>query len=109
MTRREKMMLEKIASADPKLDSIGSNLVRQPERIFDFERNGQTYNCFMFEPLGPSLLDFQSRPPQEPLGIGRVVLTATLLLHAMDFLHTNGIAHTGEPRCRNHPVFASLT
>lgn len=99
MTRREKMMLERIASASLKLDSVGSNFVRQPERIFDFDRNGQTYNCFVFTPLGPSLSDFVNRSPKESLSIERVVLTATLLLHCMDFLHTNGIAHTGERHC----------
>jgi len=89
-------MLEKIALADPKLESVGSNLIRQPERIFDLVRKGKTYNCFVFEPLGPSLLEFVSRPTNKPLGVRRVRLTATLLLHSLDFLHKNGIAHTGK-------------
>jgi len=96
MTRWEKKMLERIASADQHLDSVGKHLIRQPERIFDFVRNGQTYNCFVFEPLGPSLLEFVRRPCNHPISIGKVCLTATLLLHAMDFLHRNGIAHTGQ-------------
>jgi serine/threonine-protein kinase SRPK3 len=96
MTRREKKMLEKIKLADPELESLGSNLVRQPERIFDVARGEQTYNCFVFEPLGPSLLEFSNRPANKPLGIQRVRVTIALLLHALEFLHKNGIAHTGK-------------
>lgn len=100
MTRREKKMLEKIKSADPESESLGSNLVRQPERIFDVVRSGQKYNCLVFEPLGPSLLEFINRPANKPLGIQRVRLTVALLLHALEFVHTNGIAHTGKQYCR---------
>jgi serine/threonine-protein kinase SRPK3 len=103
MTRREKKMLEKIKSADPESESLGSNLVRLPERIFDVVQGEQTYNCFVFEPLGPSLLDFINRPANKPLGVQRVRLTVALLLHALDFLHKNGIAHTGKQRRRKSP------
>jgi len=96
MTRREKKILEKIKSADPESESLGTNLVRLPERTFDVVRNGQKYNYFVFEPLGPSLLEFINRPANKPLGIQRVRLTVALLLHALDFLHKNGIAHTGK-------------
>jgi hypothetical protein len=117
MTRREKKMLEKIKSADPESESLGSNLVRLPERTFDVIRDGQKHNCFVFEPLGPSLLEFINRPANKPLGIRRVRVTVALLLHALEFLHTNGIGHTGKQYCRkalpisstDHTQTSSLT
>jgi hypothetical protein len=72
-------------------------------------REEKTYNCFVFEPLGPSLLEFINRPANQPLSIRRVRLTATLLLHALEFLHTNGIAHTGKQHRRKSPRFFALT
>lgn len=71
--------------------------MRQPERIFDFEAKGQDFNVFVFEPLGPHLLEYTNQPSKRPFGSRNARLTAVYLLHAMDFLHANGIAHTGEP------------
>ncbi|KAI7388183.1 hypothetical protein KC336_g17406 [Hortaea werneckii] len=93
-THREKRTFERIGLAATQSDHAGSICVRQPERIFEFHRKGQTYNCFVFEPLGPNLLEFSNQPSNRPFGSQRVRWVATYLLHAMDFLHTNGVAHT---------------
>ncbi|KAK5113555.1 hypothetical protein LTR62_003424 [Meristemomyces frigidus] len=95
-THRERTTFEKIgrAATDSPAEHRGSICVRQAERMFDVASKGQTYNCFVFEPLGPNLLEFTNRPSNRPFGSQNVRVTATYLLHAMDFLHTNGIAHT---------------
>lgn len=96
-TRREKTTFEKLAFAAAHSEHRGSICVRQPERIFDFEAKGQDFNVFVFEPLGPNLLEYTNQPSKRPFGSRNARLTAVYLLHAMDFLHANGIAHTGEP------------
>ncbi|KAI7413511.1 hypothetical protein KC336_g11364 [Hortaea werneckii] len=93
-THREKKAFERIELAAAQLGHADSICVRQPERIFDFDRIGQTYNCFVFEPLGPNLLEFTNQPSNRPFGSQKVRWVATYLLRAMDFLHTNGVAHT---------------
>jgi serine/threonine-protein kinase SRPK3 len=94
-TCREKTTFEKIASAAAHSEHRGSICVRRPEYVFDLEARGRPFNCFVFEPLGPSLLEYTNRPSNRPFGIQNARLTATYLLHALDFLHANGIAHTG--------------
>ncbi|RMY82262.1 hypothetical protein D0862_12072 [Hortaea werneckii] len=96
-THREKKTFERIRLAAAQSDHAGSICVRQPERIFEFHLRGQAYNCFVFEPLGPNLLEFTNQPSNRPFGSQRVRLVATYLLHAIDFLHTSGVAHTGKP------------
>ena len=58
---REKAMLWQTISADPKRQSVGSKCIRQPESVFDFYRNGQTYTCFVFKPLGQNLFEYIKR------------------------------------------------
>ncbi|TKX27226.1 protein kinase domain-containing protein 2 [Elsinoe australis] len=93
-THREKTTFERIGLSATCSEHPGSICVRQPERIFDIHFRGQAYNCFVFEPLGPNLLEFSNQQPNPCFGSQNVRLIATYLLHAIDFLHTNGIAHT---------------
>ncbi|GAB1731235.1 hypothetical protein NU195Hw_g8206t1 [Hortaea werneckii] len=93
-THREKRTFERIRQAATQSDHAGSICVRQPERIFEFDRKGQAYNGFVFEPLGPNLLEFTNQPSNRPFGSHRVRLVATYLLHALEFLHTNRVTHT---------------
>lgn len=93
-TRRERTTFERLRLA---AKHPGSICVSRPANIFDFSRNGHTYNCFVFEPLGPSLFEFTNQPTNRPFGSRNVRFTAAYLLYAIDFLHTNGIAHTGKP------------
>jgi hypothetical protein len=101
-TSREKTAFEKIASAAAHRGSI---CVRRPESVFEFEganSKGQEgrdlFNCFVFEPLGPNLLEYthRLRVSDRPFfGYQNARLVAAYLLHALDFLQANGIAHTG--------------
>jgi serine/threonine-protein kinase SRPK3 len=95
-TRREKTTFERIGVTVAKSEHPGSICVRQPERIFEIGLKGHTYNCFVFEPLVSNLLEYTNRPSNRPFGSQNVRFTAIYLLHAIDFLHTNGIAHTGK-------------
>lgn len=67
-TRREKTTFEKLAFAAAHSEHRGSICVRQPERIFDFEAKGQDFNVFVFEPLGPNLLEYTNQPSKRPFG-----------------------------------------
>lgn len=98
-TCREKTAFERIASAAAHRGSI---CVHWPESVFEFEGategQEQNFNCFVFEPLGPNLLEYTNRLRVSDrlfFGYQNALLTATYLLHALDFLHANGIAHTG--------------
>ena len=93
---RESEILQKIDAASSSSDHQGRYCVRRPEHIFSFPRNGIAYQCFVFEPLGPSLLEFTNSIPKHPFGSRDVRWTAIYLLHAIDFLHTCGVVHTGE-------------
>jgi serine/threonine-protein kinase SRPK3 len=95
-TNREKRAFEKIVLAAAHSEHPGSICVRQPERVFEIGLKGHTYNFFVLEPLGSNLLEYTNRPSNRPFGSQNVRFTAIYLLHAMDFLHTNGIAHTGK-------------
>lgn len=100
LTHREKKTFEKIKLAAAHSEHRGSICVRRPESVLDFDREGQTYNCFVFAPLGPNLLEYITRSywsSGQPFGSPNTRFVAAYLLYALDFLHANGIAHTGEP------------
>jgi hypothetical protein len=95
-TNREKRTFEKIGLLAAHSEHPGSICVRQSERVFEIGHKGYIYNCFVFEPLGSNLLEYTNRPSNRAFGSQNVRFTAVYLLHAMNFLHTNGIAHTGK-------------
>jgi serine/threonine protein kinase len=76
------------------LEHPGSRCVRQAESAFSlFSQTGE-HKCFVFPPLGPSLLEF-SRRPGVSFHLEQVRWIATYLLHGVAFLHSRGIVHTG--------------
>lgn len=97
VTEREKSTLENFATAASKTNDPGSICVRQPERIFSHSARGQAYNCFVFEPLGPSLLEFTKQ--NRPFGSQRARIAATYILLGLKSLHATGFVHTGNKIC----------
>lgn len=77
----------------------GKYCVRRAEDIFVVPGpNGSKHQCFVFEPLGPSLLEFASQRKKEPgnlFHIDEVRWMTIYFLHALDFLHEHGVVHTG--------------
>lgn len=61
--------------------------------------NGNKHQCLVFEPLGPNLLEFASQRKKRSGNLFRIdeVRWMTIyFLHALDFLHENGVVHTGK-------------
>lgn len=76
-------------------DHSGRYCVRRAERSFSVTSGSKLHDCFVFAPLGPSLLDFV-RERTAPLSSTEVRWIAIYLLHAVDFIHASGVVHTGE-------------
>jgi serine/threonine protein kinase len=53
------------------------------------------HQCFVFEPLGPSLLEFVAGRKKKVFHIAEVRWMAIYFLTALDFLHTHHVVHTG--------------
>lgn len=97
VTDREKSTLENFATAASHTEDPGIICVRQPERIFSHFVEERAYNCFVFEPLGPNLLEFTKR--NRPFGSERARKAATYILLGLRSLHATGFVHTGKQRC----------
>ena len=69
--------------------------VRLPERILELTFQTQTYNCFVFPPLGPNLLEFKSQISPEPFGSQRAKIAVTYMLLGLAPVHAAGFTHTG--------------
>lgn len=84
----------KIAAAET--EHPGQFCTRRLESSFTFPHQNQTWQSFVFEPLGSNLLDYTNRPANRPFPSQSVRWITIYLLHAIDFLHKNGIVHTGQ-------------
>ncbi|KAL9530096.1 Serine/threonine protein [Sphaerulina musiva] len=74
----------------------GRYCVRQPEDIFTIIADGHHHQCFIFEPLGPSLLEFSSWRTSQSFHIEEVRRMIIYILHAVHFLHEHNVIHTGD-------------
>ncbi|KAF2210680.1 hypothetical protein CERZMDRAFT_121775 [Cercospora zeae-maydis SCOH1-5] len=90
----EARVLKHLQSCAAESQSPGRYCVRRPEDIFTVSANGNRHQCFIFEPLGPSLLEFVSRRPLRSLHIEEVRWMTIYFLHALDFLHAHDVIHT---------------
>jgi hypothetical protein len=106
--RREKMTLEKLGSTASFSKKPGHACVRQPECIFDLIYQEQSYNCFVFAPLRPNLLEFKHQLSEQSFGIKKAQITAAYMLFALDAVHSAGIIHTGKQTCQSLPRTAVL-
>ncbi|CZT19204.1 uncharacterized protein RCC_05050 [Ramularia collo-cygni] len=70
----------------------GRYCVRRPETTFDLTLDGRTHQCFVFEPLGPSLHEFALH--RGGLRIDEVRFIVAYLLYAVEFLHSHNVVHT---------------
>lgn len=95
-TQRETAAVERLGLARSQWEHQSKHCVRHPDRILALPLQGQMHRCFKFEPLGPSLLEFTSCPTNQPFGSEKVHWIAVYILHALDFLHSNGIVHAGQ-------------
>lgn len=101
-TGRERRTFERLSATASFTEDPRNVCVRQPESILDLVFREQTYNCFVFPPLGPNLLEFKNQLQllNEPFGSHRARVAATYMLLAIDPLHSAGIIHTGKNLCR---------
>jgi len=51
--------------------------------------------CLVYQPLGISLLDFIANQSTKGISLQEVKFFVFYLLHALDFLHSSGVVHTG--------------
>lgn len=96
-TRRERDAYESLGASASFTADPRHHCVRQPERILNLVCQERTYNCFVFPPLGPNLLEFknQLRLSNVPFGSRRAKMAATYMLFALEPLHSAGLIHTG--------------
>jgi hypothetical protein len=96
-TRRERDAYERLSASASFTADPRHHCVRQPERILNLVSQERTYNCFVFPPLGPNLLEFknQLRLSNERFGSQRAKIAATYMLLALEPLHSAGMIHTG--------------
>jgi hypothetical protein len=96
-TRRERDAYERLSASASFTADPRHHCVRQTERILNLVSQERTYNCFVFPPLGPNLLEFknQLRLSNEPFGSQRAKIAATYMLLALEPLHSAGMIHTG--------------
>lgn len=74
----------------------GRYCVRRPEDIFTISASStQHHQCFVFEPLGPTLSEFIRRRHLQSLELEEVKWLTTYFLHALDFLHEHNVVHSG--------------
>ncbi|KAF2756313.1 kinase-like protein [Pseudovirgaria hyperparasitica] len=93
-TSHEAQALKHIEQCSSSQEHPGKYCVRRSNQIFSITSNGRVHQCFLFEPLGASLLEFTKAIPRNSFGSHNVRWITTYLLHAMDFLHSNGVVHT---------------
>lgn len=87
----------------------GRYCVRQPEDIFTIIADGHHHQCFIFEPLGPSLLEFSSWRTSQSFHIEEVRRMIIYILHAVHFLHEHNVIHTGKSTVQSILELARLT
>ncbi|KXT07398.1 hypothetical protein AC578_417 [Pseudocercospora eumusae] len=91
---RETSVFKHLRSRSAGSKKQGRYCVRRSEDIFTIPANGNSHQCFIFEPLGPSLLDFASNRISRCFHIEEVRWMAIYFLHAVDFLHSHHVVHT---------------
>ncbi len=84
------------------LSHDGRYCVRRACDYFEIKVPGGHHPCFVYEPLGISLLDYVELQPSKRLDMPTVKWITTYLLLAIDYLHASGVIHTGESPLRQH-------
>lgn len=69
--------------------------MRQPETTFSITSSGQTHQCFVFEPLGPSLHEFALHRGAKGFHLDEVRFMIVYILVAIEFLHAHHVVYTG--------------
>lgn len=80
-------------------DSIGRLCVRQLLDAFRVTKDNvssrPSHLCLVYEPLGINLMQYVASQTYEGLSIEETRYFLFYIVHALDFLHTNGVVHTG--------------
>ncbi|KZF18837.1 kinase-like protein [Xylona heveae TC161] len=76
------------------LDHNGRYCVRRTCDYFEIEAPNGYHPCFVYEPLGNSLLEYVELQPEKVVNLPQVKWITTYLLHALDYLHQSGVVHT---------------
>jgi serine/threonine-protein kinase SRPK3 len=81
-------------------ESIGRLCVRLLEDHFRVEQLNTnpacSHSCLVYEPLGISLLEYYRSQRTKGLSVEETSFFLLYLTHALDFLHTSGVVHTGK-------------
>ncbi|CAK1360313.1 unnamed protein product [Cercospora beticola] len=95
---REAQVLKHVRDSATESQSPGKYCVRRAEDIFVIPgKKGNRHQCFVFEPLGPNLLESASqrkRTSRNGFHIDEVRWMTVYFVHALDFLHQHGVVHT---------------
>ncbi|SMQ49053.1 unnamed protein product [Zymoseptoria tritici ST99CH_3D7] len=92
---RETRVIEHLVDTLATSEHQGKYCVRWPEDIFNIDSADEErhHECFVFEPLGPSLLEFMEGRENKTFHIAEVRWMAIYFLNALDFLHTHEVVH----------------
>ncbi|SMY22755.1 unnamed protein product [Zymoseptoria tritici ST99CH_1A5] len=92
---RETRVIEHLVDTLATSEHQGKYCVRWPEDIFNIVSVDQErhHECFVFEPLGPSLLEFMEGRENNTFHIAEVRWMAIYFLNALDFLHSHEVVH----------------
>ncbi|SMR48871.1 unnamed protein product [Zymoseptoria tritici ST99CH_1E4] len=92
---RETRVIEHLVDTLATSEHQGKYCVRWPEDIFNIDSADEErhHECFVFEPLGPSLLEFMEGRENNTFHIAEVRWMAIYFLNALDFLHSHEVVH----------------